>query len=74
MEGILLADLSKSIFATSLCSSYKTSFKILEELLLKKRFKGNIFFNIWDISYILNKIVVQKIQIKKDSLLNLGGF
>ena len=56
-----------------LCT-YTKSFKILEYLLLQKRFKGEFLFQYLEHKLYPKQISAQKIQVRKNNLLTLNDF
>ena len=56
MEGTLLADPSDGILLQALALLIQQALNFRNSCCSRKRFKGNIFFNIWGFSYILNKL------------------
>ena len=71
--GILLAGSSDGILLWGFALTQR-ALKFWSSCCSRKDSKENSFFNIWNISYILNKFQHKKIQVRKNNLLTLNDF
>ena len=71
--GILLAGSSDGILLWGFAFTQR-ALKFWSSCCSRKDSKENSFFNIWNISYILNKFQHKKIQVWKNNLLTLNDF